>query len=213
VFNSGITAAALIEDIKSEVDAAPEIPDSSYLAWLDETEQLLYSEIIRELVVWKTATGASVARPFDLSVIKPSALYPDAAEVRFEDIYAVYINGVQLAYVTPVGAEFPDTYWKQDGKLYFNVDGEAEDIKIFYYVRPALKSFPDATDTTKPKDNSEATVKLPFEWLPLIKAKIRAEAYKLVNDGGMAAKWLNDYTALLEHFKRYIEERRPRIGV
>ena len=48
MFDSGITARQLIDELKGEVDVAIEIPDSSYVSWLNSLEQLLYSEIIKE---------------------------------------------------------------------------------------------------------------------------------------------------------------------
>ena len=48
MFDSGTTAKELIEAIQNEADIAPDIPEDSYIQWLNSVEQLLYSEVIKE---------------------------------------------------------------------------------------------------------------------------------------------------------------------
>lgn len=122
---------------------------------------------------------------------------------RFEDIYTVYADNKQLAKVTAVGGEtFPDTYWKQENNLYYNTTPTPDEVKVFYFIRPKLK-------TKTPTE----TIKLPVEWVCIIRAKLRGEAYKLVNEDNAAAKWLNDYNVLMEQFKQYMAARNPEFGV
>ena len=202
MFDSGVTAKDIVDSIRGtdilppEVDIAPDIPEATYYTWIDEAEQLLYSEIIREITLWSKTGG--IASPFNLSAVTAAG----AAPVRFEDIYAVHINDVQLAHVTAVGALFPDTYWKQNNALCFSTQKTSATLKIYYNIRPALKA-----------GSPTQTVKLPVEWLPIIRAKLRGEAFKLVNEDGLAAKWLNDYNVLLEQFKQYMAARTPQFGV
>ena len=54
---------------------------------------------------------------------------------------------------------------------------------------------------------------VPVEFIDLVKAKLRGEAYKLVNEGEIAAMWLNDYNILLETFKAWISEKAPNFGM
>lgn len=56
------------------------------------------------------------------------------------------------------------------------------------------------------------TVPLPYEFVELVKCKLRGEAYKLINDDGVAAKWLSEYDVQVENFKTYIELHRSRYG-
>ena len=94
MFNSGKSVSELITELKSEVDIAPEIPKSTYLTWLNSIEQLCYSEIIkeqREIIVENPTTSVSLA---DLTISN------DESPIRFEDIYAVYADGVQLMKTT-----------------------------------------------------------------------------------------------------------------
>ena len=54
---------------------------------------------------------------------------------------------------------------------------------------------------------------IPLEFIDLVKAKLRGEAYKLVNEDGIASKWLNDYNILLETFKLWITSKSSNFGI
>lgn len=58
----------------------------------------------------------------------------------------------------------------------------------------------------------DGVVPLPYEFVELVRCKLRGEAYKLINDDGVAAKWLAEYDVLLENFKTYIEIHRSKYG-
>jgi hypothetical protein len=195
VFDSGITAQSLVEKLMLEIDVAPDISVSTYYSWVDEIEQLLYSEIIREIHVH---TIYNPENPIGFTHMVASG----ADKPIFEDVYAVHAGDTQLFKSTVVGSLFPDTYWKQANKLCFNVTPAPQVMTVYYFIRPALKS---TTSTTN--------IKLPIQFVPIVKAKLRGEAYKLVNEDNTAAKWLNDYNALLEQFKQYIAERQPLFGI
>ena len=44
-------------------------------------------------------------------------------------------------------------------------------------------------------------------------AELRGEAYKLCNEDAVAAKWLNDYNALLDSFRQWLVLRQPNFGM
>ena len=48
MFDSGISAKALIAELQSEVDVALPIANSTYATWLNSLQWLLYSAIIKE---------------------------------------------------------------------------------------------------------------------------------------------------------------------
>lgn len=50
----------------------------------------------------------------------------------------------------------------------------------------------------------DGVVPLPYEFTELVRCKLRGEAYKLINDDALAAKWIGEYNTLLENFKVYI---------
>ena len=125
--------------------------------------------------------------------------------IRFEDIYAVYADKTQLIKSTLAsGSIFNDTYYKDDGRLGLNLSKLPETLNIVYIVRPVLK--------TESNISSER-VKVPVEFIDLVKAKLRGEAYKLANEDSLAAKWLNDYNVLLETFKEWHASKSPSFGL
>ena len=196
MFNSGKTVAELITELRDEVDIALEIPSSTYLLWLNSIEQLCYSEIIKE------QRDVKVLAPTTPISMESLTVSEDEAPIRFEDIYAVYADDVQLMKTTLASGQiFPDTFYKQNDDLGFNSPYKTKELKIVYFARPKVKT-------------SEAgNVMLPIEFIDLVKAKMRGEAYKLVNEDALAGKWLNDYNVLLETFKAWCNSKASQFGV
>lgn len=124
---------------------------------------------------------------------------------RFEDISAVYAKNRQLIKTTPLSQEvFPNVYYKVPDALCAikseDLDGN---VRIVYTVRPIIKTIANyATET----------VKVPEEWLDMVTAKLRGEAYKVMNEDNLAAKWLQDYNVLLENFKAWVQSKAPEFG-
>ena len=198
MFDSGIPANSLIKDLKSEVDVAYEIPDGTYMTWLNALEQLLYSEFIIEqgkiLVINPTTDKINIT-----SLTVPAGESP----VRFEDIYTVYADGAQLIKSTLTsGSIFPNTFYKHGVDVGYNADDEVSEMTIIYFVRPKIKTA-----------GSAVHVMAPYEFIELVKAKLRGEAYKLCNEDAAAAKWLNDYNALLENFRQWLALRQAGFGM
>lgn len=196
MFNSGKSVAELITELRDEVDIALEIPTSTYLVWLNSIEQLCYSEIIKE------QREITIANPSHTILLTSLTVSEDEAPVRFEDIYAVYADGVQLMKTTLAsGRIFPDTYYKQMDDLGLNLPYMTKELKVIYFVRPKIKT------------SEEGSVMMPIEFIDLVKAKMRGEAYKLVNEDALAGKWLNDYNVLLETFKVWCNNKASQFGM
>ncbi len=197
MFDSGKSVSDLITELKDEVDIALEIPDSSYIGWLNAIEQLCYSEIIKEQ---RELTVSDAESPISLSGLSVS----DAeSPIRFEDIYAVYADGVQLMKTTLAsGKIFPDTFYKENDDLGFNSPYMTKELKIVYFARPKIKT-----------EDDKGNVMFPVEFVDMVKAKLRGEAYKLANEDALAGKWLNDYNVALENFKAWCESRASQFGV
>lgn len=199
MFDSGITAKELIDAIKSEADIALDIPNENYIQWINGLEQLLYSEVIQEQKEF-THTLPDIL-PISLNEIEVSE---NESSLRFEDLHAVYVDDTQLIKSTVASGDvFPNTYYKDNNKLTLNIP-YPKTIKGVYIVRPALKT-PDNIDTTH--------VMFPVEFIDLVKAKLRGEAYKLANEDNLAAKWLNDYNVLLENFKTWVSGKKAKFGL
>ena len=198
MFDSGIKVNDLIDELKAEVDIAVEIHDETYISWLNALQQILYTEVIREQK--KITLPPSNSSPLDLSGLD---IENDENRPRFEDIYAVYADNVQLIKSTVTsGVIFPDTYYKDNGNLGYNA--VPDKLTIVYIVKPAL-----VTATNYHNKN----VMVPSEFIDLVRAKLRGEAYKLANEDILAAKWLNDYNVLLETFKVWVAEKKPNFGL
>lgn len=200
MFDSGIKASELIEQIKDEADIAVPIPDSSYILWLNAIEQLLYTELIREQ--GKTAVSGLVVSTVGIGTL---TVQKGEAPIRYEDIYAVYADKKQLIESTVAsGTIFKDTYYKTGNDVGINLSQKANTITFIYIVKPALKTASNISSTN---------VLVPLEFIDLVKAKLRAEAYKIANEDNLAAKWINDYNVLLETFKLWLSGKQPEFGM
>lgn len=214
MFNSGITVSSLIDGLRDEVDIALPIPDSSYVDWLNALEQILYSEFIKEQYKIGVATGSgNVSVVDDIDCVSLVGITPSwNAPLRFEDVYAVYADGVQLIKSTVAsGVIFPNTYFKKQilansvptDVLAVNAE-DWDKLEIVCFIRPKLKTV---------ANKAAETVSLPIEFMELVKSKLRGEAYKLANEDTLAAKWLGSYNALLEDFTAWLQARAPQFGV
>lgn len=199
MFNSGVSANDIVALIKDEVDIAAEIPDTTYIGWINSLEWLLYTEIIKEQRATEYVPKEDTV---DLIALENLAIGEDEDAIRFEDVHAVYADKTQLIKSTVAsGVIFPDTYFKKDNDLAVNLSKKPEKIKVCYFVKP------------KKKETGDETVALPFEFLDLMKAKLRGEAYKIANEGEIAAMWINDYNVLLNDFAHWISEKAPEFGL
>ena len=207
MFDSGISVKKLLQDLNTEVDIALDIPDETYIEWLNSLQQLLYTEFIKEQKRFVLVSPPT--SPIGMNVIKTD---DNENPPRFEDIHAVYADDVQLIKSTVTsGIIFPYTYYKDNNKIGYNtrtVNGVKEvpgELQIVYFAKPKLID----SETMKDDDN----VMIPIEFIDLVKAKLRGEAYKLANEDSLAAKWLNDYNVLLETFNMWITEKASKFGM
>ncbi len=196
MFDSGKKVSELITEIQAETDIAIEIPESTYIDWLNALEQLCYTEIIKEQREIEIKNPIS---PISISTLTVSA---DEAPIRFEDIYTIYADFVQLAKTTLTsGYVFPNTFFKKNNDIGFSVDALVRDMKIIYFAKPKVKTSVDNN------------VMLPIEFIDMVKAKLRGEAYKLANEDALASKWLNDYNVMIENFKTWCNNKSSQFGM
>jgi hypothetical protein len=204
MFDSGISVNDLVKELNTEVDIALDIPNATYVQWLNSLQQLLYTEVIKE------QKNAVLSPPFENNLIDMSSISIDDNEnqPRFEDIHTVYADDVQLIKTTVAsGVIFPNTFFRVTDKCAINTINTPKNVRIVYFVKPALVTV-DEEDTI-----NDANVAVPVEFIDLVKAKLRGEAYKLANEDNISAKWLNDYNVLLEAFKVWIGEKKPDFGL
>ena len=201
MFDSGISAKDLVEELQNEVDIALDIPNATYVQWLNALQQILYTEVIKE----QKKTNVLLMGDSKLSLSKLSKADNENTPI-FEDIIAIYAGDRQLIKSTVAsGKIFPYTYYKENNDIGYNLEPtfDTKGFTVIHIVRPALID----------KDNLEVNVMIPIEFIDLVKAKLRGEAYKLANEDNLAAKWLNDYNVLLETFKAWIAEKSSNFGL
>ena len=213
MFDSGISVKNLIYELKNtEVDIALEIPNATYVEWLNSLQQIVYTEIIKEQKASEiTDLGTS-------NTIKMQDLQISEGEntPRYEDIHAVYAvheyegheKTVQLIKSTfASGVIFTNAYFKNNNDLCYSTSFVPKKIRVIHFTKPALIEVDDEDVI------DDSKVMLPIEFIELAKAKLRGEAYKLANEDEIAAKWMNDYNVLLEVFKAWISEKMPTFGL
>ena len=211
MFNSGIKADNLINELNEEAVISPAIEDEKYVSWINALEQMLYSDIIKEQKQKDckiTFTPTDSRHAIELSEFNGA----EEDEVRFEDIIAVFYGEKQLIKTTLTSSYiFKDCYFKLSDKLYIDAsdnlkdDEQSKEVEVYvsYIVRPALKS----------KNSLSSDIMLPAEFIDLMKSYLRAEAYKIANEDELCAKWTNEYNVLLESFKIWIASRQPSFGI
>lgn len=192
MYDCGITAKAFIATIQSEADISIAIPEASWIRWINTVEQFLYTEILSEYVQAEVAYAETI--PFGTI----------GETVTYDDIVSVYGDDVELDRAGVIsGIDVPDRgmYWTDySGNLVLRPVDVPLCVKVVYRLRPALKV------------NGEENINIPAEWLDLLAARMRGEAYKIANEDGLAGKWLNDYNMQLETFKIWAAGRNDRYG-
>lgn len=193
MYDSGITAKAFIETIQAEADISMPIPEASWLRWINTVEQFLYAEILAEYVrVWMQYESETI--PFS----------EIGVGVTFDDIISVYGDDVELDRAGVIAGHIVTDrpmYWTDyAGNLVLNTPDNPTYMTIVYRLRPALKV------------TGNETIALPAEWLDMLAARMRSEAYKIANEDGHSGKWMNDYNMQLESFKIWAAKRNERYG-
>lgn len=202
MYNSGITAANLISDVKNEADISVGILDSVWIRAINTVEQFLYTEILRE---YASAAISADKITDEKIVLSELPVISGASGVNFDDIIKVFADDIELERSGVIGfVEFPEKdlyYTDYEGDLMLNLADYADNITVVYRLRPKLK-----------EKGSSDIVAVPPEFVDMVAAKMRGEAYKIANEDGLAAKWLADYNAQLESFKVWAASRNQRYG-
>lgn len=200
MYHSGVTVGELIVEMQEEVDIAGVVPASAYYRWISSLEALLYSDV---LLFDRQASLAAVDGFLDLSLL---TVGEGERTVLFDDVRKVYLDGEELTRSGRVGAyqfdEEKSIYYPDENGIRVSVYGEGGDetYDVIWRVIPA------------PKTGDGDEVMLPMEWLDMVMARLRGEAYKVANDDEQAAKWLGDYNTQLTSFREWAAVRGQRYG-
>lgn len=205
MYRSGVKVSNFIESLKGEADISIEIPESAWYRWLNAVEQFAYTEILRDYVSAELDLETYPVDVIDLDWLPVPA---EASAVCFDDIVKVYgENGTEIPKGGASSAyEFPEKnlfYGNALGQLVLSTLEEQAKIGVVYRLRPVLKS---------ELNGSLYDVALPPEYLDMVAAKVRGEAYKIANEDQLAAKWLQDYNQQVENFKVWASSRNERYG-
>lgn len=192
MYDCGITAKAFIETVQEEADISAVIPEASWLRWINTVEQFLYAEILAEYV----RVEIQYAEEIPLASIGEG--------VTYDDIVVVYGDDVELDRAGVIaGSVLTDRpmYWTDySGNLVLNTPDMPAYLTIIYRLRPSLKV------------TGDEMIALPVEWLDMLAARMRSEAYKIANEDGISGKWMQDYNMQLESFKIWASKRNYRYG-
>lgn len=192
MYDCGITAKAFIATVREEADISAVIPEASWLRWINTVEQFLYTEILQEY--------SKKEMPYTEDVVPLETI---GENVTFDDVVRVYGDEVELDRAGVIsGMVFPDKpmYWADyEGNLHLNPTFPPYMLTVVHRLRPALKT-------------GSENINIPVEWLDMLAARMRGEAYKIANEDGLAGKWLQDYNMQLESFKVWAAKRNERYG-
>lgn len=211
MFDSGIPASELIESIKYEIDAALPIETKNYVEWLNEIEQLAYTEIIKEerCHVFENLSEESDCPTYTFGLSDIDTDKSTQSPIKFSDICGIYHNDIQLLKIENEyeRARFKNSYWYDTNRKKISIyipdkTRRGHETYVYYYIRPIEKKVDISGNV------SGGNVMLPTEFISMIKAKLRAEAYKTVNEGTHASNWLNEYNYAIENFKIWIDNKK-----
>lgn len=202
MYNAGITADELIKTVESEADVSFAIPRETWIRAINTVEQFLYMEILKEYIAVRIPYADVVDNSIELSSVPVNE---GAAVPNYDDVIRVFADENEVERSGAVGAvEFPEKqlyYTRYGGDLTLALEDYPDEIVLIVRLRPKLK------------DNDGADlVAVPPEFVYMVAAKMRGEAYKIANEDALAAKWLSDYNAQLENFKVWAMARNARYG-
>lgn len=203
MYDSGITARALISNVSSEADITIPIDSESWYRWINAVEQFVYTEILNEYTSvtlnYAELTNDTINLNNDITTAN------GCAAPNFDDIIKIYADETELDRTSVIsGLIFVDKplyYTDYSGNIKMNLTGYPENIVIVYRLRPELKS-----------SLTDRNINIPIEFIDMLAARMRGEAYKIANEDNLSAKWLSDYNIQLESFKLWATRRNERYG-
>lgn len=203
MYDSGITARSLISNVSSEADITIPIDSDSWYRWINAVEQFIYTEILNEYTSvtlnYAELTNDTINLNNDITTAN------GCAAPNFDDIIKVYADETELDRTSVIsGLIFVDKplyYPDYVGNIKMNLTGCPEIIIVVYRLRPELKS-----------SLSDGNINIPVEFIDMLAARMRGEAYKIANEDNLSAKWLSDYNIQLESFKLWASRRNERYG-
>lgn len=197
MMHSEISAATLLDRVIAGMGMFTPPSRDFFRDTMNECLTRLYTELVRESA-WRTISIGGAYVPFE------RILSPTGVPVEREDILAVYADGKQARYLrSDLHDLTPDTK-----KNFFAPDDTgillafpAAVVRVCFLLRPPICTAQNETTYMLP---------LPREFVPLLRARLLGEGYKMAGEDALAAKWLEEYNQALEGFAAYLATRRIR---
>lgn len=204
MYDSGITAKSLIDNVASEADITIPIASDSWYRWINAVEQFVYTEIFKEYAAETLGIGLIIDNKINLNNDITTAR--GCATPNFDDIIKIYADETELDRTSVIsGLVFLDKplyYTDYNNNVVLKLaDTAPNEITVVYRIRPRLKS-------ASVNDN----ICLPVEFVDMLAARMRAEAYKIANEDTLSANWMADYNTQLESLKIWASMRNDRYG-
>ena len=203
MYDSNISAIKLIENIAEEADVTISVDSDSWYRWINAVEQFVYTEIFNQHTS-KVFNYSDVADD-KISLTDEFPSKNGVAAPNFDDVVKVYADDVELSRSGVIAASVfvdkPLYYTDYDGNIVIRPCSVPKNITVIYRIRPELKD-----------ETTDYNINLPVEFVDMLAARMRAEAYKLSNDDAQGAKWMSDYNTQLEMLKVWASMRNEKYG-
>ncbi len=187
------TAAELLDGVMADMGLYREIDRRFYRDILNECLARLYTDVFRP-TAYVGATCDGAGRVTFAGLPQKAGQAP----VRAADVRGVEgEDGRCYLAVTPsVFARLPGAYVYCADGAGLTLSPAGGEVTLIYTARPA-----DIDEHTE-----DTPLPIPGEYLSLLRAKLRGEAYKLANEEALSAKWLGEYNTALAALMAAAEE-------
>lgn len=202
MFDSGITVKSVVEKLISEDNISPKIQEDFYYFNYSSFITLLYSEYIKEQVMY---TMENVQSPVSLN-----HSVSGCEKMRFCDILKVFAKDSEGREIELEKSDLISSYsfmnncyFSVDNKFGFKCSFEVSELRIIYVSIPLnfYKLFKED------KSIYNVNIPLPIEFVPLIYSYLRSEKYRLTEADDLCEKWTQDCNSKLLDFKKWIEQK------
>ena len=193
VYTSRVLIKDFLDELIADMGLYQQRDRAFYRERMNEALSFLYKAVIR----WREE-GEGVPQSGRLSCAAITSSVGTA--MQGPDVLAVFRGSRQLRYLPP--ADLPaaagmEGFYTVTNDMILLSDGKNDRLRVIYLVRPL-----------RYHEESESTViPLPDEFIPMLAARVRGEAYRLAGEDELAAKWLAVYNAGLADFYDYLAVR------
>ncbi len=197
MLQANTTIGELLDSVTADMGLFTDRDRAFYRGLMNETLTFLYTAVIRMRAAGMAIPNAGLIAYENI----PTPAGTD--KVQPQDVVTVYRGRQQMHALSPFDlgtASGLDTcyYAITDEGIRISRTDLSYAMQVIFTLRPPQYG-----------EGDEGTpVPLPQEFVPMLAAKIRGEAYRAVGEDALSAKWLGVYNACLADFYDYLAERR-----